>query len=313
VEDVERSLIFLGTPALDIQRRAGVRAVQSTPLVSRSGRPLGMFSTHYTTPQRPEDRVLRLLDLLARQAADIIERGQHAEALRQSHATLELRVRERTAELRRLTSELTVAEQRERQHLAQVLHDGLQQLLVAAQFHTTLLERHGDRAAAAEHTGKLHELLAEALTASRSLTAELSPPVLQAEGLLPALDWLAHWMQETHGLTVAVQAQTTQQPETDALKVFLFQSVRELLFNVVKHAGVRDANVTVTRTDAHIQILVTDRGQGFDPAHVHTGMTGGMGLGSIRQRLEFLGGSFDIWSAPKQGSRFTLTVPLSQA
>jgi two-component system CheB/CheR fusion protein len=76
VEDVEQSPIFLGTPALEIQRRAGVRAVQSTPLVSRSGRPLGMFSTHYKKPQRPDERALRLLDLLARQAADIIDRAQ---------------------------------------------------------------------------------------------------------------------------------------------------------------------------------------------------------------------------------------------
>ena len=76
MEDVEQSPIFLGTPALEIQLRAGVRAVQSTPLVSRSGQPLGMFSTHYRKPQRPDERALRLLDLLARQAADIVERAQ---------------------------------------------------------------------------------------------------------------------------------------------------------------------------------------------------------------------------------------------
>jgi len=81
VEDVERSPIFEGTPALEIQRRAGVRAVQSTPLLSRSGKPLGMFSTHWRKPGRPSERSLRLLDLLARQAADITERAQNEEAL----------------------------------------------------------------------------------------------------------------------------------------------------------------------------------------------------------------------------------------
>ncbi len=83
IEDVEQSPVFAGTPALDIQRRAGVRAVQSTPLISRSGKPVGMFSTHYRTPQRPDDRALRLLDLLARQAADIIEHVRASQALRQ--------------------------------------------------------------------------------------------------------------------------------------------------------------------------------------------------------------------------------------
>jgi GAF domain-containing protein len=76
VEDIEQSAIFANTPALEIQRRAGVRAVQSTPLVTRSGVPVGMFSTHYTRPHRPDARTLRLLDLLARQAADVIERAR---------------------------------------------------------------------------------------------------------------------------------------------------------------------------------------------------------------------------------------------
>jgi PAS domain S-box-containing protein len=84
VEDVEQSPIFAGTPALEIQLKAGIRAVQSTPLMTRSGKMLGMFSTHYKTPHRPDERTLRLLDLLARQAADIIDRMQAEETLRRS-------------------------------------------------------------------------------------------------------------------------------------------------------------------------------------------------------------------------------------
>jgi signal transduction histidine kinase/CheY-like chemotaxis protein len=81
VEDVEQSPIFIGKPELEIQRRAGVRAVQSTPLVSRSGRFLGMFSTHWREPGGPDERALRLLDLLARHAADITERAQTERAI----------------------------------------------------------------------------------------------------------------------------------------------------------------------------------------------------------------------------------------
>ena len=88
VEDVEQSPIFAGTPGLEIQLRAGVRAVQSTPLFSRAGTPLGMFSTHYKKPQRPDERALRMLDLLARQAADIIERAQMLASLRESEDRL---------------------------------------------------------------------------------------------------------------------------------------------------------------------------------------------------------------------------------
>jgi two-component sensor histidine kinase len=82
VENVEESQIFAGTPELEIQLKAGVRACQSTPLVSRSGNMLGMFSTHYKKPSRPDERTLRLLDLLAREAADFIEHLQGQEALR---------------------------------------------------------------------------------------------------------------------------------------------------------------------------------------------------------------------------------------
>ncbi len=106
VEDVEQSPIFRGTPGLEIQRKAGIRAVQSTPLFARSGEPLGMFSTHYTRPHRPDERALHLLDLLARQAADIIERTRAEEQrdrmlreIRDLTRNLEARVAERTMEV----------------------------------------------------------------------------------------------------------------------------------------------------------------------------------------------------------------------
>jgi PAS domain S-box-containing protein len=89
VEDIEQSPIFVGTDALEIQLKAGVRAVQSTPLVSRSGTLLGMFSTHYKVPHRPADHELRLLDLLARHAADFIEEAQLKEMLEVRAAELE--------------------------------------------------------------------------------------------------------------------------------------------------------------------------------------------------------------------------------
>ncbi|HXY39589.1 MAG TPA: ATP-binding protein [Vicinamibacteria bacterium] len=88
IEDVELSPVFVFTPALDVQRRAGVRAVQSTPLVSRSGEPLGMLSTHYRRPGRPRERALPLLDLLGRHAADLIERAHIEEALRSANEQL---------------------------------------------------------------------------------------------------------------------------------------------------------------------------------------------------------------------------------
>jgi two-component sensor histidine kinase/HAMP domain-containing protein len=109
IEDIEQSPIFAGTPALEIQLRAGVRAVQSTPLMNREGKPLGMFSTYFKVPHRPDGRQLRLLDLLARQAADIIERSQSEDALLKKNADLSA-----------LNEELTAIEEKLHQNLKEL-------------------------------------------------------------------------------------------------------------------------------------------------------------------------------------------------
>ncbi len=235
--------------------------------------------------------------------------AQLAETLHTLNATLEQRVQERTADLQRLTGELAVVESRERRRLGELLHDGLQQYLVAARMRLQLLQR----TSAAHGLGDLDQLLADALAASRSLTAELNPPILSAEGFMPALHWLATWMQETHRLTVHVNGDDCVSVPGDAMKVLLFRLIRELLFNVVKHANVTEAEVTVRQGDTSVHIIVQDRGNGFDPAQAHRTATGGVGLTSIRQRLEYLGGQLEVASAPGQGSRFTLTVPVRPA
>jgi GAF domain-containing protein len=84
VRDVETNTIMTGTADLDEYRRSGIRAVQSTPLISRSGGLLGMISTHWREPHQPTERALRRFDVLARQAADLIERGKIEAVLRQS-------------------------------------------------------------------------------------------------------------------------------------------------------------------------------------------------------------------------------------
>ena len=111
VEDVERSPIFVGTPALEIQQRAGVKAVISTPLVSRSSKPIGMFSVHFRSPQRFTDETLHRLDLLARHAADIVERAMAEEALRQSEERSRALAEERGQLVERLGEAMRFAEQ----------------------------------------------------------------------------------------------------------------------------------------------------------------------------------------------------------
>jgi PAS domain S-box-containing protein len=198
VEDVEQSPIFVGTEALDIQLRAGVRAVQSTPLVSRSGRPVGMFSTYYKIPHRPNERTLRFLDLLARQAADIIDRAQGDDALKKAHDELDLRVQERTTELQQAYNRLKEeTEQREQveQQLRQaqkmealgvltggIAHD-FNNILAAVIGFTELLHDHvPKKSREARHTARVleaalrgRELVRQMLTFSRKTEQERKP------------------------------------------------------------------------------------------------------------------------------------------
>ncbi len=319
VDDVANSAVFSDDGSRTAMLAAEARACVSTPLVSRCGRQLGMLSIHWRQVFTPMDRVLRLLDLLARQAADLIERHHAEQELRRSHEELERRVAERTRELQhradqlaRLSSELTLTEQRERRRLAQVLHDHLQQLLVGAKYGLSILARHiSDEQR--EAIGSVQELLDESIEASRSLTVELSPTILHEAGLAAGLRWLARWMEEKHGLQVDLSLDEEAGTEREDLRVLLFQAIRELLFNVVKHAQTNHARLVLSAEEGGLlRVTISDDGVGFDLEDTVTSMPrvhGGFGLFSIRERLMLLGGNMQIQSKPGKGSSFILTAP----
>ena len=258
-----------------------------------------------------EDRV-RERTMALKRTVDALEREvqeRRLGELRLVQANEELGHRADT--LRRLARELSRAEQKERRRLAHVLHDDLQQILVAAQLRLSTLE------------GSLHEptrkvtaiiadWLSQAVDVSRSLTVDLSPPVIYEAGLVAGLKWLAHFCEERYGLAVEVAADGEAVEDDESLRVFLFGAVRELLFNVVKHAKTKRAVVSLKETRGTLTILVEDQGIGFDPHLFDTdpGAAPGFGLLSIRERLGLFGGSFHVESTRKTGSRFTMTVPL---
>jgi len=238
---------------------------------------------------------------------DIDDLKRAEEALRQANADLG----QRAAQLQALAGELTLAEQRERSRLAKILHDHLQQLLVAAKFRAAVLGRGGDEVVK-QATEEVENLIDESIAVSRDLTAELSPPILHEAGLNAGLQWLARRMADKHGLFVDLTMEEDGQiPEQ--LKVLVFDSVRELLFNVVKHAHTSSAAINLRRVDGRLQVTVSDPGVGFDPTIMHAAGGGGVGFGlfGIRERLELMGGVLQIQSTPGQGSLFVLSVPVA--
>jgi PAS domain S-box-containing protein len=249
---------------------------------------------------------------------NITQRKQAEQALRESelrlrdlNATLEQRVINRTARLRALALELTRAEERERRRLARLLHDHLQQFLAAARINVGMLRGRTEDDWQAQMLGQADELLGEAIDMSRSLTAQLSPPVLYDAGLAPALEWLARWIGGLHHLDVQVEAEDLGGQIPHEVRMILFQSARELLFNVVKHAGVDRARVEFRRlSEDEAELVVSDEGVGMDPVQIEGEATGGFGLFNIRERLEAMGGQVQIESSPGQGARVSLIVPL---
>jgi PAS domain S-box-containing protein len=236
---------------------------------------------------------------------------QAEDALRRSHAELQ----RRALQLRRLASDLTLAEHNAREELARTLHDGLQQLLFSAMM---TLDRAGASNSHADLVALLQRARAdmnEAMEAARTLSVNLFPPVLNIGGLPVALVWLAKRTQEQYGVVVNVTADPQANPTTRDVRILLFEAVRELLFNAVKHAHVDQVDVKLeVGSDDAIHIQVSDEGIGFDPAvtlHHRHHQQGGLGLFSIEERLSLLGGRLDIQSAPGKGARFSLTLQQS--
>jgi signal transduction histidine kinase len=126
--------------------------------------------------------------------------------------------------------------------------------------------------------------------------------------------WLGEWMGTKHGLQVDIEADGLAEPVDENMRVLLFQAVRELLFNVVKHAKVKRASVSVHRmNESEIRIRVSDNGIGFDSLKAGTNgsSVSSFGLFYIRERLDLMGGRMVVESSPGNGSSFTLFVPSS--
>ena len=253
---------------------------------------------------------------------DNTEREAMEEDLKELNEQLESKIRERTqslekntVRLRQLALELTQAEQRERQRLGQVLHDDLQQLLAAAKLR---LERLMKRLQKDDNIQQLQEILGlikSSSASARDLTIQLRPPILNKAGLQDSLKWLRDWVGHKFDLKVDLTFKNDirQEELPQEVAAFLFEAMRELLFNVVKHAGVLQATILV-KTDKHncLHVIVGDKGRGFqgDPFESRNNASSGIGLLGIRDRLQLMGGNLIVETGADQGFTGMIAVPL---
>jgi signal transduction histidine kinase len=232
---------------------------------------------------------------------------------------LELRLAERTAQvqqktrqLRAVARQLTLVERHERRRLAGILHDHIQQLLLSARAHLSLVNRDHLAAAQRNALNRADKIMCQAMGDCRSLAVDLSAPNRHEAGLGADLEWLARRMANLHGFKVELRLDTRAEPRSADMRVFLFEATRELLLNACKHSGCRSARVRMSREARRwLRITVEDAGKGFDPCALFIERASGerFGLASIRARLALLGARMELESAPGVGTRIDILAP----
>jgi signal transduction histidine kinase/ActR/RegA family two-component response regulator len=256
-----------------------------------------------------KDILLRLFD---------IPRIAEEAAASSKFESMEKRIAERTQslvnyqeELQNMARELVLAEQRERRRVSIELHDYLAQILVACRMKLESIKKQVRSKRTIEKMNEVKELLDESLAYTRTLIAELSPTVLYEAGLIAAIHWLAEQMQR-RGLSVEVEHDGPECNLSQDESIMVFQSVRELLLNSIKHAETKAARVQIQCEPRALSVIVSDLGKGFEMGDGIPGpsASGKYGLFSIRERLQAMGGMFFLQSAPGQGTRATLIIPL---
>ena len=209
-----------------------------------------------------------------------------------------------------LAAELTRTEERERHRLADDLHEELAQQLVSCAVKLNLVDTSTLSPDCAKHVREVSTELEDAQRYTRSLMSQLSPTVVYDLGLVPALESMVDDLYEQHALGVGIESDSKVVGLDDDLAIFLFRAIRELLVNVIKHAGVKEATVSLTQAKRELTVVVADKGVGFKSEEwPHTSRLEHFGLFSIRERLEARGGAFHISSAAGQGTRVELVVP----
>lgn len=226
---------------------------------------------------------------------DLTERKRIEQALRESQQ-----------HLRDLAAHGDAAMEQERKRIAREIHDEQGSLLTALKLELSLLGREWSAPPGAVTTRleSMKRLIDETVRVMRQVSSQLRPAALNL-GLLPSLEWLANDFCKRTGTACHLEAACEVMLD-DVRATALFRIVQESLTNVTRHAAAAEVTISLESSDTELLVIIKDDGKGFDPAAI-----GGQsfGLRGIRERLEILGGSLSILSAPGAGTTLRVLIP----
>jgi two-component system sensor histidine kinase UhpB len=250
----------------------------------------------------PPDRLERIAEQVARIKSD--------------NARLVERVAESERRFRRISLGVLRLQEEERSRISRDLHDGIGQLLTALKIQLELLEREAaGMTAVASRITSSRELAETALAEVRQLSHVLRPQMLDELGLEPTLRWLARAFQKRTGVEVEVAFEGAERRAGPDLETLVYRLVQEALTNVARHSGARAATVTLRREPARLVVRIEDSGAGFEPDTLLSAgeEDRGFGVRAMRDRVEFVNGSFSLRSAPGKGTVVEAELPLRDA
>ena len=221
-------------------------------------------------------------------------------------------LKESESQVTNLTSQLLLAEEKERKRIAYELHDGLGQSLnaIAISVKSTLEKVEGKVKTGFESLEAIMPIIQESIDEVKRIGMNLRPPLLDDLGLLPTIGWFVREYQKTYpsiGVEKKTEIEETQVP--DPLKAVIYRILQEAMNNIGKHSKATLVSISLTKTkDGRIELALEDNGIGFDVESIKKGL----GLGSMRERAELSGGSFDIESVGGKGTITRASWPIEQ-
>lgn len=311
-----------------VYKDSSYNAILTVPLFWRE-EVFGTLSVLDTGDRRPfTDDDVKLMSLFADLVSIALKNAELFSQVVQLSQNLEHKVEQRTAELvkarealaqkaeqlQRLLGATVRVQEEERTRIARDLHDGLNQLITAILFEIQATQE----CVLGQRQVNALEKLATAKTILRTIEAEnrriiygLRPPILDAQGLVPALKWSLDTLHEYAGIVCTVQTCGEPVRLASDIETAIYRIAQESLNNVVAHAQAQIVCIKVVFQPSLIQIVIQDDGVGFDEEAMLGAASGQMGLIGMKERAQSIGGRIEVRSSPEQGTRITLEVPLS--